>query len=160
VPTARDLLHQGPQEIDQPTVEPQHVDLRLDDFKLDVENRSVTDVDIADAIVRGTPELTFALESQTFRVSVQDPERRLLTGDLLTGWTWGTNADDRDEANWITERPRDRRRSTTWTAAPAVAKQAAGVLNFIFEDRSAVALLRRTRARARRSATRSPGPSS
>lgn len=75
-------------------------DYRIDEFILDPLNRSIPAADIGEMLTDAN--MTLSIEQQTeITVDVLDVQRRLLRGDFLTGWAWGTNADDRNEKHWI-----------------------------------------------------------
>jgi hypothetical protein len=68
-------------------------DYRLDEMILDPENRAIDRLNIAGSIV-GDPELELTIDgASTLTIPVEDSAGRLITGDFLTGWTHGRNAD-------------------------------------------------------------------
>lgn len=84
--------------------EPDKVNFRIEEFKLDPENRAILGVDIADLIVsEGADDGLLLSIDQGSTVSFQifDKDLKLLRGDFFTGWTWGKDASNRDEATWI-----------------------------------------------------------
>lgn len=114
---------------------------RVEHLVLDPTNRQVRGVDIAAAII--DTSLTLTIEgASTLDLTVLDVDLKLLRGDLLTGWAWGTNADDRDEKHWILDgRAVDAKLDDLWFRLVKVSKQSADMLVLTFEDRL-VALLR------------------
>lgn len=93
------LLFPAPDDPGEPRAD---IDYRIESFTLTSTNRSVAPVDISDSISASGMTLSVDQSSpEEFTVSVLDPDRKLLRGDLLTGWLWGTNADNRDEAHWV-----------------------------------------------------------
>src|SRR4051794_38464682 len=86
--------------------ERQDLDYRLEDFVLDPEGTARRfrhgrgDVDIGQAVTDTSLALTTEGAS-TIEITILDRGLRLLRSDLLTGWAWGTNADERDEKHWI-----------------------------------------------------------
>jgi hypothetical protein len=117
---------------------------RVEHLVLDPTNRQVRGVDIAAAIIdESPPQLTLTIEgASTLEITVLDTDLKLLRGDLLTGWAWGTNADDRDEKHWILDgRAVDAKLDDLWFRLVKVSKQSSDTLVLTFEDRL-VALLR------------------
>jgi hypothetical protein len=137
VAKAVDLLNPG--DDDEPRRE--DVDYRLEHFVLNPDARGVGSIDIAEAITDTNLVLTIEGAS-TLEITVLDKDLRLLNGDLLVGWAWGTNADDRDEAHWIKDgRAVDAKLDDLWFRLVKVEKQSRDTLVLTFEDRL-VALLR------------------
>jgi hypothetical protein len=104
-------------------------------FVLDPANRSVPNIDIAEAITDATPTHTIDGAS-TLELAIQDTDLALLRGDFLTGWTWGSNL-DRDEKHWIRDgRTIDARFGEDHYRLVSLTKGEQQDLGLTFEDRT------------------------
>lgn len=120
-------------------------DYRLDEFVLDPANRAIKfddaegrrlqGIDVAGAVTDAPYSLTIE-GAPTVELTIHDPRKELLNGDLLTGWAWGRNADDRDEAHWMRDgRVIDAQLDDVWLRLVNVEKLDRQSLKLTLEDR-------------------------
>lgn len=75
-------------------------DYRLDELALDPETKGIRAPNIGPLLTDGTLHLTMTGAS-TVDLTIIDRDDTLLRSSLLTEWTWGQNADHRDDSAWI-----------------------------------------------------------
>jgi hypothetical protein len=122
------------------------LDYRLEDLVLDPASKKVRfkqhaeQLDISGTVLDSGISLTIEGASE-ITLTILDKKLSLLNGDLLTGWAWGTNADERDEDHWIKDgRKVDAQLDDLWFRLVKVEKQSKDVLLLTLEDREVAKL--------------------
>lgn len=110
-------------------------DYRLDELRLDPQDKTLSSIAIGPVLTDGTLTLTIAGAS-TIELVITDPDKTLLTGNFLTRWLWGENADHRDDAAWIQHgRKIDVQLDDLWFRLRRLEKNEGGLLKLELEDR-------------------------
>jgi hypothetical protein len=142
----------------EPLIPPGHeskkgIDYVLDHLVLDPEAKSVSKVNIAEAVTESN--LTLTMEgASTLVLTMIDEDRHILRGDFLTRWSWGKDADHRDERSWVRDgRNIDLTLGDLRFRLVKISKQAGHAVELTFEDREVAKL--RARHGAKKS-TRTP----